>query len=159
MACFYSKAGSQVNKLRDNFWEEYSLGELNRKEWEALCDGCGQCCLIRHEEKNQVRVYNIGCNLLNPKTARCVDYPNRKRKVTSCHQLTAQNIGSYNWLPESCTYRRLHRGENLPAWHPLLAGDRNRMRKKQIVIPPYIPLAREIPKRKLEQHLLKVKPI
>ena len=26
-------------------------------------------------------------------------------------------------MPETCAYRRLHEGRELPAWHPLLTGD------------------------------------
>ena len=29
----------------------------------------------------------------------------------------------FDWLPPTCAYRRLARGQDLPAWHPLLTGD------------------------------------
>jgi uncharacterized cysteine cluster protein YcgN (CxxCxxCC family) len=31
----------------------------------------------------------------------------------------------FNWLPDSCAYRRLANQQDLPAWHPLLTGDPN----------------------------------
>ena len=31
--------------LREKFWEKVPLKNLAPKEWEALCDGCGRCCL------------------------------------------------------------------------------------------------------------------
>ncbi len=50
--------------LRPEFWQKYSLDELSMAEWEALCDGCAQCCLIRDVDKNEVTVYNVACELL-----------------------------------------------------------------------------------------------
>ena len=29
--------------LRDRFWERVPLKNLTQREWEALCDGCGEC--------------------------------------------------------------------------------------------------------------------
>ena len=34
-------------ELRAKFWENLPLEELNEAEWEALCDGCGLCCLVK----------------------------------------------------------------------------------------------------------------
>lgn len=146
--------------MREKFWENYSLGELNRKEWEALCDGCGQCCLQRETRVNQVTVFSIACPLLDLETSRCKDYANRLKKVPTCHQLTADKIPSYTWLPESCTYRRLHRGEPLPKWHPLLTGNRDEMRKQGITVCRQPIVAdEEVPKRKLKHYILKTKNI
>lgn len=145
--------------MRAKFWEQYSLGELNSKEWEALCDGCGQCCLMRETEAKQVTVYNIGCELLDIDASRCSDYAQRLNKVPSCHKLTPTNVPEYKWLPESCSYRRIHLGKKLPSWHPLLTGDRKIMRQQGITVcrlaVPYQP----IPKRKRDKFILKVKAI
>src|SRR5690554_3138217 len=99
-----------------------------------MCDGCGQCCLIRSVESNQVTVYSVACELLDIEHSRCSDYEKRLEKVPNCHQLTAANVPRYNWLPESCAYRRLHRDEGLPAWHPLLTGSRQQMRREGIPV-------------------------
>lgn len=145
--------------MREKFWEHYSLGELNAKEWEALCDGCGQCCLVREVNDNQVTVFNIACELLDIEKSRCSDYKNRFSKAPNCHQLTPENIPKYNWLPESCTYRRIHRGEPLPKWHPLLVGSRQRMHKKGITISTLAVPAQEVPRRRRNQHIIKTKAI
>ena len=124
--------------MRDRFWEKYSLGELNSREWEALCDGCGQCCLKRRVENSEVTVYSVACELLDIDTARCKDYANRLQRVPTCHELTPTSVPGYQgWLPETCAYVRVHNRKPLPAWHPLLAGDRSRMRRKGITISHY----------------------
>lgn len=140
--------------VRERFWENYSLGELNAREWEALCDGCGQCCLVREVDKREVTVYSVACDLLDIEDSRCSDYAGRLRKEPSCHQLTPGNVAQYNWLPESCSYRRIQRGEPLPGWHPLLAGSRQRMRRKGITVCSYAVPRRQVARKKMPQHII-----
>jgi len=32
------------------FWETTPLSEMNAEQWESLCDGCAQCCLVKLED-------------------------------------------------------------------------------------------------------------
>lgn len=112
--------------LRPYFWKKYSLNELTPEEWEALCDGCGLCCLIKLEDEDthEVAYTKVACKLLDCKTARCSDYPNRLQYVPDCIQLTPEKLDTIHWLPSSCAYRRVAEGKSLPSWHYLKTGSR-----------------------------------
>ena len=111
--------------METRFWEHKTLQQMSREEWEALCDGCGRCCLqkLEEEDSGEIHYTALACHLLDHDTCRCVDYPNRQARVPDCMQLTPDNLASINWLPRSCAYRRLFEGRELPKWHPLLSGD------------------------------------
>lgn len=110
------------------FWVR-PIDQLSRDEWEALCDGCGKCCLHKVEEEDdeaeEIRVYptNVACRLLDRTTARCSDYRNRKRQVPDCLQLTPEKVRDLPWLPLTCAYRLRADGQPLPQWHYLICGD------------------------------------
>ncbi len=112
-------------ELRDAFWT-LPLNQLSRTEWEALCDGCGKCCLHKLEDEDNGRVYptNIACKLLDLSTARCCDYKHRKRMVPDCLQLTPKSVADLPWLPLTCAYRLREEGKALLDWHYLISGDR-----------------------------------
>lgn len=114
------------DELRDRFWERYPLSALNKAEWEALCDGCGKCCLHKLEDEVTGRIYrtNVACRLLDRHSGRCTDYPNRRRFVPDCVQLKPRLVPKLDWLPATCAYRRVDEGKPLPAWHYLISGDR-----------------------------------
>lgn len=107
------------------FWEEKTLAEMNAEEWEALCDGCGRCCLIKLEDEDtgDIMTSDVHCRLLDAKTCKCSDYPGRKAKVPDCIKLTPLNVTEIKWIPSSCAYRRLAEGRGLAWWHPLVSGD------------------------------------
>lgn len=113
-----------MSALRPGFWER-PVEALNRAEWEALCDGCGNCCLHKVEDEDTGTVYmtNVACKLLDLNTARCCDYPGRKRQVPDCVKLTPKLALTLDWLPDTCAYRLRAEGLPLLDWHYLLSGD------------------------------------
>ena len=112
-----------MGELRERFWE-LPLDALDREEWEALCDGCGRCCLHKLEDDftGEVTETNVACRLLNTATARCSDYKHRKAFVPDCLRLTPRLVREVPWLPSTCAYRRRAEGKPLPDWHHLLTG-------------------------------------
>lgn len=107
--------------MRDRFWERFSLDQLTREEWEALCDGCARCCLQKLEDEESGEVYytTVACHLLNLERCSCSDYPNRNTNVPNCVHLTPERAAAFHWLPSTCGYRLIHEGKSLPNWHPL----------------------------------------
>ena len=114
-----------MDPLRPQFWT-LPLAELTRAEWEALCDGCGQCCLHKLEDADtgEILPTNVACKLLDTRTAQCKDYRNRKAYVPDCLRLTLRNVADQHWLPRTCAYRLREAGLPLPDWHYLVCGDR-----------------------------------
>jgi uncharacterized cysteine cluster protein YcgN (CxxCxxCC family) len=107
-----------------SFWEQ-PLGTLDRAQWEALCDGCGKCCLHKVEDADTGRIYptNVACRLLDRETARCSNYRHRRAFVPDCLRLTPAKLSGIEWLPESCAYKLRAEGKPLPPWHYLVCGD------------------------------------
>ena len=112
--------------LRPRFWETVPLRQMTRAEWEALCDGCGKCCLnkLEDEDTGEVALTNVACRLLDGATCRCSRYETRHAYVPECIVLTPRTLKkNLYWLPATCAYRLLWEGRPLEPWHPLLSGD------------------------------------
>lgn len=118
------------------FWQIKSLFEMNRAEWESLCDGCGRCCLQKLKNCKTGKVYYtwVSCYLLDIRSCRCTDYDLRTIMVPDCQVLKPNNIKKFRWLPSTCTYKLLLQGKPLFPWHPLISGDPESVHKACISI-------------------------
>lgn len=118
------------------FWQSKRLDEMSDQEWESLCDGCGRCCLnkLQDEDTNEIYFTNVACRQLNIKTCQCRHYARRFEYESYCIKLTRDNLPTFQWLPETCAYRRIAEGKALPVWHPLLTGSSAKMHAARISV-------------------------
>ncbi len=113
------------NQDKTSWWLNKPLEEMNKEEWEALCDGCGICCLekIQYEDTGEVDYTYVACRYLDISTCRCRNYENRFNSSVNCAVMTPENIKQLTWLPATCAYRIVAEGRELECWHPLVSGD------------------------------------
>ncbi len=106
------------------FWETLTLDEMSDEQWESLCDGCGRCCAVKLQDPASKKIHytRAACRLLDTEACRCTDYANRARRVPDCAVLDPRTVREFDWLPQSCAYRRLAQGKKLSWWHPLISG-------------------------------------
>ena len=136
------------------FWETKTLPELTQAEWEALCDGCGKCCLRKLEDEDTGDLFhtNVACRLLDLATGRCSRYADRFRWVPDCVSLTPTEVRQVRWLPRTCAYRLRAAGQPLPHWHPLRTGDRGSTQRAGMTICGWAVSERRV--RRLEDHII-----
>ena len=135
----------QKDGLRDRFWEEFDLADMSHEEWEALCDGCGKCCVLKFtdEDSNELYYTSIACRMFNLATCRCKHYEARTKLVKDCIVLTVDNLPEHHdWLPSNCAYRLLYEGRKLFDWHPLISKNPDSVRNSghsvaNLVVPEY----------------------
>lgn len=116
------------------FWKRKTLAQMTLDEWESLCDGCAKCCLhkLEYEDTGEFAFTNVACHLLDTKTCRCSNYPERTLLVPDCVELMPHNLPTLAWMPPTCAYLLVHQGKDLPEWHPLVSGDPDSVRKAGI---------------------------
>ena len=119
-----------MGAMRPRFWE-LPLDQLNREEWEKLCDGCGKCCLHKLEDEEDGKLYptNVACRLLDRTSCRCTNYKLRRVFVPDCVRLDAESLKGIDWLPSTCAYRLRAEGKPLKEWHYLICGDREEIHR------------------------------
>ena len=143
--------------MRDRFWETVSLAEMTAEEWEAVCDGCGKCCLnkLEDEDTGEIAFTRVACRLFDDATCRCNDYANRKRLVPECVVLTLRSLPEISaWMPRSCAYRRLNEGRGLAPWHHLVSGDPHSVHRAGISVQHRTVSEAAVPLDDWEDHII-----
>ena len=112
---------------RARFLGHRPLSKMTPREWEALCDGCGKCCLNKLEDEDTGEVAFTRDRLpaaRRRRPAAAATTRSASSFVPECVVLTPKSIDAVaHWMPATCAYRLLHEGRPLPDWHPLISGD------------------------------------
>lgn len=114
------------SSVRREFWAHVPMEKMTATEWEALCDGCGKCCLnkLEDEDTGHVVLTRIACRLLDDTSCHCSQYEIRRQFVPECIQLTPKSLPDHMyWMPDTCAYRLIYEGSPLFPWHPLISGN------------------------------------
>ncbi len=138
------------------FWKTKPLAAMTSAEWEALCDGCGQCCLIKLEDEDTgaIAVTRVACRLLDIGSCRCSNYDNRHEHVKDCVKLTPKDVSRLDWLPETCAYRLIDEGKDLRWWHPLISGTPKSVHDAGISVRGAAIGERKVPKERFPAHIV-----
>jgi hypothetical protein len=138
------------------FWETTPLEALTEEQWEALCDGCGRCCLTKIEDQDSGNLFytNVVCRFHDSERGRCTRYTERSKLVPDCIKVTPQVAREEKWLPGTCAYRLLAEGKPLPEWHPLVSGDRDSVRRAGISVRGKVISERYVHPEELVEHLV-----
>lgn len=95
------------------------LSKINSQEWEAICQHCGRCCLLKLQDAETDEIYytNVICRYYDIEKNLCTVYDKRCELVPECLKLTPQNVDKLPWMPKVCAYRKLfdtdYRPQNL----------------------------------------------
>lgn len=114
-----------MGRVSERYWEDMPLEQLDRAQWESLCDGCGKCCVHKLEDEVTGELFptNVACKLLDRQSGRCSNYRHRRAFVPECVRLTPKLAATLDWLPGTCAYKLRAENKPLPDWHPLVSGD------------------------------------
>lgn len=132
------------------------MSSWTNQQWESLCDGCGKCCMIRLEDEDtgDIHTTNIACKLFDQSACRCSDYPNRSKNVPDCVTLGVENVSKLNWMPDTCAYRLVDEGKDLPDWHHLISGNRQTIHQAGMSVQDRSICETEIDPDDLQDHLV-----
>ena len=129
---------------------------INQQEWEALCDGCGQCCMFKFEDEDtgEILSTNVACKLFELNSCRCRSYESRFKRVPNCLDLRKMSDEEMAWLPETCAYRLTFEEKPLPSWHPLLSGSKDSVIEAGVSMSGRCVSELEIPEDKLTDYII-----
>jgi uncharacterized protein len=97
---------------------------------------------------------NVVCRFLDPESIQCQLYDNRHSAMPTCIKLTPSKVESLKWLPESCAYLMISRGQPLPDWHPLESGDPQSIHKAGISVKGKVIRETEVDMDHLEDYII-----
>jgi len=143
--------------LAPRFWEIKPLKTMSKVEWEALCDGCGKCCLnkLEDEDTGDVALTRVACRLFDDSTCSCAQYEIRHQFVPECIVLKPDNLDSHAyWMPETCAYRLLWERKPLFPWHPLISDSAETVHAAGVSMRDRTVPEFEIPEDEWEDHII-----
>ncbi len=142
--------------MKKPFWKEKTLIEMTKQEWESLCDGCGRCCLEKLEDSETREVFytSVTCKLFDTWACRCICYKERNILMPDCLEMIPSEIGTIQWLPKTCAYRRIYEGHDLFWWHPLVSGDAETVHKAGISVRNKVISANQVLPDQLDAYIL-----
>ena len=137
------------------FWKNKTLRQMSSSEWEALCDGCGKCCLVKliDDLTDDLHYTTVTCKLLDCESCQCGDYENRKSLVEDCVILSPRLIEELHWMPSTCAYRLIYEGKDLYWWHPLVSGSPNTVHEAGISVRGRVISEREVKDSELPKYI------
>lgn len=141
--------------MSSHFWEK-PLESLSEEEWERLCDGCGQCCLIKlqDDETDEIFATDVVCRFQDSETGTCSVYSRRTIEKPDCFVIERDNPEHFSWLPQTCAYRLRSENKPLPGWHPLIAGSRDAMVAAGIAVAGWCVSERDINEEELVERVI-----
>jgi len=141
------------------FWRHLALNEMTHDQWESLCSGCGRCCLrkLEYEDTGEICFTRVACRHLDIESCRCRLYEARARDVPNCLILTPESLERYLYmLPETCAYRLIAQGKDLPWWHHLLSGDATTVHLASISVRGWVLSEEHVHDDELEKNIIDI---
>ena len=138
------------------FWQTKTLEQMDRQEWESLCDGCAKCCLHKLEDEDTGNVYytKVVCRYLDQEHCQCQYYLERQQKVPTCVWLKPEDVEQFHWLPSTCSYRLIAEGKPLPEWHHLVSGSKMTVHQQGISVRNRVLSEEHVHPDGLEEHII-----
>jgi uncharacterized cysteine cluster protein YcgN (CxxCxxCC family) len=141
--------------METEYWKHKTLEDMDHGEWEALCDGCGRCCLLKIEDEDSGALFytNVICEYHDNQQCRCTHYKDRSLLVPDCIKVTPEVARSEKWLPDTCAYRLLAEDKPLFDWHPLLSGNADSVHTAGISVRDKVVAEQYVHPDELPEHL------